>query len=199
MLLLKLLMLIIFLRSMLQKYMHLLMFPIIIDISLLLFLPPLSIMLLPTMSPWCRCCPCPSSHTWSLPGEKETPEPYSNNYGVSDDCFRGCWMCWLRWCCVKLSYNKLSADVNYSGETKYVPGPGYDFLAVGGDTVVDFFSAVLCYLLVWYCSVPEILLCTRNTTVQEIQLLFSLVLEEIFFIFVSVWKSVASLFPPIPV
>ena len=176
MLLLKLLMLIIFLRSMLQKYMHLLMFPIIIDISLLLFLPPLSIMLLPTMSPWCRCCPCPSSHTWSLPGEKETPEPYSNNYGVSDDCFRGCWMCWLRWCCVKLSYNKLSADVNYSGETKYVPGPGYDFLAVGGDTVVDFFfssfvlPASVVLLCTWNTALYQKYNCPRNTTIQEIQL-----------------------------
>ena len=47
-------------------------------------------------------------------------------------------------CGVKLSYNKLSADVNYSGETKYVPGPGYDFLAVGGDTVVDFFFQQFC-------------------------------------------------------
>ena len=44
------------------------------------------------------------------------------------------------------------------------------FLLSGEILLLIFFSAILCYLLVWYCSVPEILLCTRNTTVQEIQL-----------------------------
>ena len=44
----------------------------------------------------------------------------------------------------------------------YVPGPGYDFFTVGGDTVF-FFSSFVQFARV-------VLLCTRNTTVQEIQL-----------------------------
>ena len=76
------------------------------------------------------------------------------------------------------------------------------FLLSGEKFLLIFFSAVLCSLLVWYCFVPEILLCSRNTTVQEIQLSKHLQLNSFlqnFFFFVSVvfekeWLHYFSLF-----
>ena len=77
-------------------------------------------MLLPSILPQ------PLSLPWSLPGGE------GDTYGVSDAYFKAAFQ-------AALSNNILSADVTYSGETKYVTGPGYDLLTDGGDTVVDFF------------------------------------------------------------
>ena len=82
-------------------------------------------MLLPSILPQ------PLSLPWSLPGGE------GDTYGVSDAYFKAAFQ-------AALPNNILSAEVTYSGETKYVTGPGYDLLTDGEILLLIFFSQQGC-------------------------------------------------------